>query len=296
MEIDLAWLLLLPVFFSLGWSIARYDRYQRRGELDAVSQHVLRGLSSVLSKQYDQATEELIQAAGLAPDTPDLHRAVGNLYRARGLVDRAIEVHETALRHPNLSVSHRAALMVDLAHDYVAAGLFDRAEDVLVDLLNHTSDPGAVSPSLANEARRLLVNVFQTTRDWRRALYWLQEAHQHQAVFTPHSYEQLMGHMHCELADEALAKQDIGAAEAALSMAQTFDAPGVAQRCAVLRIRIAEAQNGSSASGSASASANASGAAAPPDMQACSVCGFRSRTMAWQCPACHHWDTFKPSR
>lgn len=294
MEIDLAWLLLLPVLFSLGWSIARYDRFQRRGELDAVSQHVLRSMSAVLSNDYGPATDELIQAAGLAPDSPDLHRAVGNLYRNRGLVDRAIEVHEAALRHPNLSLAHRAALMLDLARDYRAAGLFDRSEDVLVDLLNRSGEPGVVSAQLANEARTLLVDLFQTTRDWPRAIYWLQEAHLHQAECAPHSYEQLMGHMHCELADEALARKDLAAAQAALAMAETFDSPGVATRCAALRTLLAHPQAHTGPGESVASVAPPT--ATQAEVQACSVCGFRSRQVYWQCPACHHWDTFKPSR
>ena len=281
MEIDLVWLLLLPVIFALGWMTARYDWGQQRREASHVSDDILRGLSLILAGEFDRATQALLSAARTVPDNTGLHQSVGDLYRQRGLVDRAMEVHESALRHPDITRVAREALMLSLARDYLAAGLFDRAEEVLVDLLNHSP----TLPEEANAARFLLMGIAQRTRDWERAIYWAQAAHQHGANFEIQSYEQLMGHFYCECAEKALMNENKAAAEQALLIAQTFDAPGPLRRSAELCVRME-----SITLPKMSTEVDA------VELTACSICGFRSRQSLWQCPGCLYWDSFRPSR
>ncbi len=157
MELDLAWLLVLPVIFGLGWFAARYDRGQQRRESKHVPKDILDGLSHVLAQDLEKATDALLSAARSAPDAPALHRAVGNLYRRRGLTDRAIEVHEVALRNPAVTGDDRIALMMDLGRDYLAAGLFDRAQEVFKQVVS-------AGPATANEARLPLMNPSQRIR------------------------------------------------------------------------------------------------------------------------------------
>ncbi len=296
MELDLAWLLVLPVVFGLGWFTARYDRGQQRRETKHVPKDILDGLSHVLSQDLEKATEALLSAARSAPDAPALHRAVGNLYRRRGLTDRAIEVHEVALRNPEVTGSDRLELMMDLGRDYLASGLFDRAQEVFKQVVvdsgslgsgsgagvtTTSSDKAASSAAsgaeVANEARLALMNLSQRIRDWRAAICWAHEL--------PQKNPQLLGHFHCELAEIALAKGDLDEAAKELDAASAFDAPGPIKRVELLRERLGGVKSGSSAQG---AVANA----IPASMNACRVCGFRSRQNYWQCPGCHHWDSF----
>ena len=275
MEIDPSWLLLLPVVFALGWVTARYDRGQQRRESRHVSHDVMHAMSALLADDAQQATDALLSAARSDPEATELHRAVGNLYRRRGLIDRAIEVHEAALRHPDLVLRERLLLMADLGRDYQAAGLFDRAEAVLIELLDH-----ADTEALANEARLLLLQIAQITRNWDGALQWAMALRQHGGTFGDAGYEQLMGHFHCEQADLALARGDQQAALAALAQAESFPASGPAQRIGLLRAQMV--------AGGTKAAHDATG------QTACRVCGFRTRQVVWQCPGCHHWDSFEP--
>jgi lipopolysaccharide biosynthesis regulator YciM len=320
MELDLAWLLVLPVVFGLGWFTARYDRGQQRRETKHVPKDILDGLSHVLSQDLEKATEALLSAARSAPDAPALHRAVGNLYRRRGLTDRAIEVHEVALRNPEVTGSDRLELMMDLGRDYLASGLFDRAQEVfkqvVVDSGSSQSGPGSVAGAgvtstsvdkaassatsgaeFANEARLALMNLSQRIRDWRAAICWAHEL--------PQKNPQLLGHFHCELAEIALAKGDLDEAAKELDAASGFDAPGPERRVALLREMLKDAKgvpSGQSSSNDGQGSPGVGGAAAsgpgavlnapPASMNACRVCGFRSRQNYWQCPGCHQWDSF----
>ena len=54
------------------------------------SPHYMQGLNFLVSNQLDLAIEELGQAARLAPDALEIHMILGNLYRVKGQVGRAV--------------------------------------------------------------------------------------------------------------------------------------------------------------------------------------------------------------
>lgn len=279
MEIDLAWLLVLPAVFALGWIVARYDRGQQRREAKKVPKDVLDGMSSLLGDDLAAATDSLLKAARLAPDSSDLHRAVGNLYRRRGMTDRAIEVHEIALRNPSLSQSERELMTLDLARDYLAAGIFDRAQETF-ELL--ASGPSAAAQS----ARSSLLYLFQRTRQWLRAIETLDAIKKAQEPLADgQDHDQLMGHFYCELAELEIKNSNWVAALGFLEKARAYHAAGPLRRMEGLRSEIAARQNQTEV-----ASVGTVGAA--DQAYICKACGFRARKPLWQCPGCHRWDSF----
>lgn len=297
MEIDLAWLLVLPAVFALGWIVARYDRGQQRREAKKVPKDVLDGMSSLLGDDLAAATDSLLKAARLAPDSSDLHRAVGNLYRRRGMTDRAIEVHEIALRNPSLSQSERELMTLDLARDYLAAGIFDRAQETF-ELLASGSGAAAQSSSsgvaaqpsthgaAAQSARSSLLYLFQRTRQWLRAIETLEAIKRAQEPLAEgQDYDQLMGHFCCELAELEIKNSNWVAALGFLEKARAYQAAGPLRRMEGLRSEIAARQNQTEL-----ASVGTVGAA--DQAYICKACGFRARKPLWQCPGCHRWDSF----
>jgi lipopolysaccharide biosynthesis regulator YciM len=286
MEIDPAWLLVLPLLFGLGWVASRYDRSQQRREARHVPKDILNGVSAILADDLSAATDALLAAARSAPDAPDLHRAVGNLYRRRGLVDRALEVHETALRNPKLTEEERQQMMLDLGRDFLAAGIFDRAEVVLTEL---------VATGLGQEARRLLLQAAQRTRDWKRATDWALDYQAHAknegaALPLPGGQlDQLLAHFYCERAEEALKMKALS--EAAEMHAKAVASAAQAQAAGLSgpsrRVRLIEAalKTGQQAVDQSLAGAHRS----------CRSCGFRSSQFHWQCPGCQNWDCFEES-
>lgn len=272
MELDPVWLLVLPLVFALGWITARYDRSQQRSEGKHASAEVLSAMSALLANDAQAATDKLLSAARSDPDASELHRAVGNLYRKRGLVDRAIEVHEAALRSPNLTAAGRETLILDLGRDYLAAGLFDRAEGVLRELLAESEN----SPA-AEQVRLLLLEIAQTTRNWAEAIRWAKDIGANGGSFADHTADQLLGHFYCEMAEAAIKQGDQSGALSALAEAQYHPAPGPVARIKELRACLV---------GDATSSE-------PTEPSACKVCGFRTKQQLWQCPGCHHWDSFE---
>lgn len=295
MEINLAWLLVLPVFFALGWIAARFDRGQHWKETQHISRDTLAAMSSLLAGNLEKATDALLTAARSAPDATELHQAVGNLYRKRGMTDRAIEVHEAALRHPNIEPTERLTLMLDLARDYVAAGLFDRAETALMALIKaaELAEKTEALLGLANDARLMLMENAQRIRDWNGALHWAKEARKHDARFRYERFEQLTGHFHCELALDALKERKTSDADRYLELAAASGAAGPNARASAIRAQVAGSNNSSDPSGAAGRGPLGAADGTAADESACRVCGFRSRQTYWQCPGCHHWDSFE---
>ncbi len=161
MDLDLSWALVgLPLAFVLGWLASRLDLRQLRIENRTQPKAYFKGLNHLLNEQQDQAIDAFIEAVQQDPDTSELHFALGNLFRRRGEFERAVRVHEHLLARADLSQDDRQRARHALALDFLKAGLLDRAEDNLQELLG--------SP-LENQALLALLTIHERSRDWAKA-------------------------------------------------------------------------------------------------------------------------------
>src|SRR5918994_7371115 len=62
------------------------------------SHHYVLGLNFLVANQIDIAIEELSQAARVDADALEIHLILGNIYRERGQVARAIQIHQALLQ------------------------------------------------------------------------------------------------------------------------------------------------------------------------------------------------------
>jgi lipopolysaccharide biosynthesis regulator YciM len=97
--------------------------------------HYILGLNFVVANQIDLAIEELTRAASLDPDALEVHMILGNLYREKGQVGKAITVHQTLLQRPNLSRLEHAYVLLCLGLDYKRGGFVDRALEAFNEVL-----------------------------------------------------------------------------------------------------------------------------------------------------------------
>jgi lipopolysaccharide biosynthesis regulator YciM len=160
-----------------------------------ISADYIRGLNLVLSRKTDEALELFVQMAKVDDETLETHFALGHLFRRRGEVERAIRVHENLLARPNLSETQRHQAAFSLAEDYLGAGLYDRAEDKLGELVE--------SPTLAESALEKLVYIYEREKEWLKAI----EAQRKLEMFRGARSNQV-AHYYCELADQARAAGD----------------------------------------------------------------------------------------
>ena len=104
------------------------------------SPHYILGLNFLVSNQIDLAIEELTKAAGLDTNTLEIHIILGNLYRERGQVSKAIQLHQSLLQRQKLTVLEQTYVLLCLGLDFKRGGFVDRAFQAFSDVIR--LDPG----------------------------------------------------------------------------------------------------------------------------------------------------------
>ena len=190
--VELLWLL-LPVAAASGWWAARRQPadFQRITIRDA---DYFKGLNYLIDDQPDQAIEVFTRMADVDQDTAEIHLALGNLFRRRGEVDRAIHIHGSLITRVNLTADQRSRAMLELGEDYLRAGLFDRAEELFQKLLDQ--------PDHTMIALSRLIHIVQQEKDWRQAIAYSDRFEQ----ISGESKRRQTAHFCCELAETANAQ------------------------------------------------------------------------------------------
>jgi lipopolysaccharide biosynthesis regulator YciM len=104
------------------------------------------GLNFLVANQIDPAIEELTRAADVGGDPLEIRLILGNLYREKGQVGRAIQEHQALLQRPNLRKLEHANVLLCLGLDYKHGGFVDRALDAFSEVVRLDPDnPYALS-------------------------------------------------------------------------------------------------------------------------------------------------------
>ncbi|HET7219217.1 MAG TPA: tetratricopeptide repeat protein [Vicinamibacterales bacterium] len=104
------------------------------------SPHYMLGLNFLVANQTEPAIEELTRAAAAAGDPLEIHLILGNLYREKGQVGRAIQEHQKLLQRPNLRKLEHANVLLCLGLDYKRGGFVDRAVEAFTEVLRLDHD------------------------------------------------------------------------------------------------------------------------------------------------------------
>lgn len=207
------WVLaLLPLAALSGWLLGRRGAERRGGQrVSRLSSSYFRGLNFLLNEQPDKAIEVFLQIAEVDKDTVETHFALGNLFRRRGEVDRAIRIHQNLMERPRLTEAQRVQAVLELGEDFMRAGLLDRAEALFTDLGGFDQ--------VAPKALRHLISIYQQERDWAKAI---DHARRYEAA-TGEPMGRLLAQFHCELAEAALSRKETAVAVAHLRDAIEVD-------------------------------------------------------------------------
>ena len=206
--LNLLWLL-LPVAAAAGWVAARSSTRQSLDSSWDYARNFHRSLGALLGEGGNVPDDLFVGLADTDRDTADTQLAVGNLFRRRGEVNRAIHLHESLLDRPGLGADVRAAAQFELARDYDSAGLLDRSEQGFREVI--------ASGWHREEAYECLLQLQESEHEWVAAI----ETAEAFDRCSERSLHALIAHYHCELANEAREAGDrdnrsIPAREAAL--------------------------------------------------------------------------------
>lgn len=189
-------LLLIVVSIGVGWYLGRFQ-YRTRSKGKAIKPsgglNKSRSPLRLLMDSYsDTAVDELLSGLEVSTKTLPIHLSIGRHFRQEGEVDRAILIHQNLLAHPQLSSANAHAVTYELARDYKSAGLYDRAESLLEELV--------FSRDLSDQARRLLLSILERQKDWEQAIELISKW---DCKREP-DLAKRMAHYHCEIAESEL--------------------------------------------------------------------------------------------
>lgn len=90
--------LLLPVAAAYGWYMGRRSAQQdKQQEANRLSREYVAGVNFLLSNQQDKAVDLFLDMLKEDSNTVEAHLTLGNLFRSRGEVDRAIRIHQALM-------------------------------------------------------------------------------------------------------------------------------------------------------------------------------------------------------
>jgi lipopolysaccharide biosynthesis regulator YciM len=203
-------LLLLPVAAASGWLAARRSvRDQKDKTAGETGGVYFRGLNHLLNEEPDKAIDAFVEMLEVDSSTVETHLALGNLFRRRGEVERAIRIHQNLIARPALSREQRAQALLELGQDYMRAGLLDRAENLFRELRETRLH---VRPALKN-----LLVIYEQERDWQACL----EVTEALEALIGEDFSLQKSHYHCELALSAQSAGRTADARASLTKAST---------------------------------------------------------------------------
>ncbi|MEQ9464653.1 MAG: lipopolysaccharide assembly protein LapB [Haliea sp.] len=220
---DLLVFLLLFVAIGIGWWLGRRSVHIATTDLPG---QYYKGLNYLLDGRPDGAVDAFINALEVNTETLETHIALGNLLRKRGEVDRAIRIHQNLLARPSLPRQQVHQAHLELARDYISAGLFDRAERLLLDLVKD-------SPEQRRASQRHLLEIFQSQREWANAIEVATALLPRKSLLSQTGPVPLganrqpvavaLAHYHCELAAELLKQGSVQSARKELQQALLHD-------------------------------------------------------------------------
>ncbi|MGV3344360.1 lipopolysaccharide assembly protein LapB [Enterobacteriaceae bacterium LUAb1] len=221
--------LLLPVAAAYGWYMGRRSAQQdKQQEANRLSREYVAGVNFLLSNQQDKAVDLFLDMLKEDTGTIEAHLTLGNLFRSRGEVDRAIRIHQSLMESASLTYDQRLLAVQQLGRDYMAAGLYDRAEDMFNQLTDETD--------FRIGALHQLLLIYQAISEWQKAIDTAEQL----TKLGENEQQMKIAHFYCELALQSMGSDDLDRAMAQLKRGEAADRQSARVSIMMGRILIAK--------------------------------------------------------
>jgi len=207
-------LITLVIAIAIGFFLGRKSLRRGQHRLTAPSENSLNkdyftGLSYLLNDQQDRAIETFMRVLEINPETVDTHIAMGNLFRSKGETEKAIRLHQNLFARPSLSKALTQQVQLELARDFFAAGLFDRAERLLLEITT------AIREDIRLQALKMLISLYEQEKEWQKAI----EVSDNRLLRDQADHRKAIAHYYCELAEDLLSRGETSQAKKHLKQA-----------------------------------------------------------------------------
>ena len=163
----------------------------------------LQSMNYLLSEEHGKALDTFMSMIDVNQDTAETHIILGNLFRNRGEVDRAIRIHQNLIARPELDPEIRKECSIELAKDYLKAGFLDRAESIFSKISNEVGSPTKVLIYLKE--------IYEREKEWEKAIKVTTQIQSK----NNEDYSNIISHYYCELTEIELSSTDKGSKEKA---------------------------------------------------------------------------------
>lgn len=155
----------LIISLICGFLIGRYFKTKysnkRNPVIDKSDNAFFKGIQYLLSDDPDLAIEEFAKSVQVNSDTIETYVALGNLYRSKGDIDRAVHIRKTIILRPNIDEETKLRALHDLGLDYKKGGFLDRALESFLNVLQK-------QPSNLSTLEEL-EKIYEEMKDWENA-------------------------------------------------------------------------------------------------------------------------------
>ncbi|MFP3978764.1 lipopolysaccharide assembly protein LapB [Marinobacter sp. KMM 10035] len=227
MDIVFQWLL-LTVAVAVGWFVGRLGNGRSRTRTKIADEDSVKDRLQFLFTNYsDQAVDNFVQSLAVNKDTVSLHLSIGRHFRNKGETDRAILVHQNLLARPELPPRFSPQVTLELAMDFLNAGLLDRAEALLQQLMGDRE--------YGRKAAQQLIELYQQEKEWGKAADVARTLTKNDA--DPAMFKDL-AYLTCELAEKALVQDDRWNAQKLAKEALDYDRSCVRATLILMKILV----------------------------------------------------------
>lgn len=203
--------LLLPFAFLSGWMTARKRYRKNENKSHQLSHNFVHGINLLLDEKPDKALEVFLNHPDIDEYTAETYLLIGNMFRNRGEVDRALKVHQNLIGRSNLHPERKKSAMLAYGEDFLVAGMLDRAEKVFTEVMENTgNDPKACA------ALRI---IYEQLQQWDRAIDVTRCVEKNSGE----DFGKYIAHYYCQLAQIELERGNVHLVEQFLESAKKAD-------------------------------------------------------------------------
>lgn len=185
--------LLLPAAVAYGWVMGKQSaKKEVLAQQLNMNKAINSSVSLLLKEQEEQAFDRLIQYFDDTPSNIENYLTLAKLFRKKGEIDKAIAIHEGLVKTEQIEIPQfdLEVIQLELAQDFLSAGMLERALSVLEPLLTNEH---------ANDALLMILHIFEQTREWQQGIdSYLKTDSKKLSENT----RQLVSHFYCEIADQ----------------------------------------------------------------------------------------------
>jgi len=187
---------------ALGYVLGRKSSGTRgEGRVGRDGLDATHGFNYLLSDDIDRAIEAFTRVTQADQGALEIYILLGNLYRQKGQVEAAVNVHRGLLERRDLPAETRALALQCLALDFQEGGLVDRAISAFQELTE--AQPNHV------EALKQLERLYEDSGDWAKAY----ETARRLASLESNADSRVLAFLQNAMGEKAIEAVDVKAAE-----------------------------------------------------------------------------------